>query len=133
MFKGEGPPYFQLFTFYQQTGVDFSFRIWALKLHTTMGRSKKDSGENPEEERLVVPRFSSVDDVISLLDRMKNDLMASKQGKVDKLPELLLGLSSAVSTLVDNLRKVPKAAKERERILEDEVEELRQRSIKGNK
>ena len=70
--------------------------------------------------------------MVTLLEDMKSELKSTKSNKIERLPELLLGLTAAVQTLVTNLKTVPVAAKERERVLEDELDDLRQRSLKGN-
>ena len=64
---------------------------------------KKKSDSNTSED-LEETEFHSVEDVIQLLDNIKKELKATKANTPPKLPELLLGLTSAVATLVEKLK-----------------------------
>ena len=78
------------------------------------------------------PDFKSVEEVETLLKEIKTSLKDTKDGQVSNLPEMLLQLTAAVTTLVSQLKEIPRAAKARERLIEDELDDARQRSMKGN-
>ena len=87
-------------------------------------KGKKDASKEVE--------FKSVEEIENLLKDIKNNLKETKDNVPSNLPEMLIGLTSAVAELVSQLKEIPKAAKTRERIREDELDDTRQRSMKGN-
>ena len=96
-----------------------------------MAPKQKKIGKE-EQSAMEEPELQGAAEVLALLDNMKKELKSTKSNKVEKLPEMLLGLTAAVQILVEKLKDIPDRAKERERLLEDEIDEVRQRSLKGN-
>ena len=96
-----------------------------------MARTKKNAAkansDGPDEQE-----FHSVEEVEKLLRDIKDNLKGTKSNTPEGLPEMLMGLTAAVATLVSRLRDIPKASIERERVLEDELDDGRQRSMRGN-
>ena len=97
-----------------------------------MGAKAKTNKKTKEDSGNKEPDFKSVEEVEALLLGIKNSLKDCKENVPDKLPEMLIGLTAAVASLVTQLKEIPKAAKGRERLIEDEVDDARQRAMKGN-
>ena len=98
-------------------------------------KAKKNAAKKDKESSSTNNKFQdfkSVEDVENLLKEIKDNLKDCKENTPPNLPEMLLGLTNAVATLVTQLKEVPRAANQRERIIEDEVDDTRQRSLKGN-
>ena len=74
--------------------------------------------------------FKSAKELVDAIASMKKDLEGNKKAVPDKLPEMLLALTNAVDSIVKNMNTFTPKAMERERL--DEIDELRQRSMKGN-
>jgi len=90
-----------------------------------VGNSRKNVSKNtydgPEDQE-----FYSVEEVEKLLRNIKEQLKGTKSNTAEGLPDMLLGLTAAVVTLVFKLRDISKASIERERKnLEDEFDDGR--------
>ena len=91
-------------------------------------KSKKNNTKVTKE-----PELKTVGEIETLLNDLKDNLKNTKDdAPPEKLPEILMGLTMAVASLVEKFKSMPKATKDRERLLEDEVDDIKQRSMKGN-
>ena len=92
-----------------------------------MGAKKNKDNEPPKDVS-----FQSVEQVEALLLGIKDSLKKTTTNSPDNLPEMLMGLTAAVASLVAHLKDVPKVSKYRDREMADEIDDLRQRNMKGN-